>query len=332
MARLRFPQLLSRPAATAERGGAYTLVELLVGVALGSIVLGALGGALLVSTTKVSRTINTDLNSKDSLNRAVALMRDEISSAGIILTNYSVPTGQGNACQGSNQLYLRRAPGTVICYNSFAINSRSVTPAVPATGDRPWSGPCALVRNGPAYTANGDLDTSRQNITQVVLDRLVGCSPASAALALSVTNSGVSGSPISRDVDVTINQAGGIATTFSARSASNPLNAGNDLYSSSCSGSGAVVPLCSESANERHFMPTMNTTGATCSASTDCKPDKENIFYFKSAFSAYTLRKSVGDAGRCTRDSCYVLLNSTNASVQLSNVDVLVFADQELRP
>jgi type II secretory pathway component PulJ len=331
MARLRFPQLLSRPAATAQRGGAYTLVELLVGVALGSIVLGALGGALLVSTTKVSRTINTDLNSKDSLNRAVALMRDEISNAGIILTNYSVPTGQGNACQGSNQLYLRRAPNTVICYNSLAINSRSVTPAVPATGDRPWSGPCALVRNGPAYTANGDLDTSRQNITQVVLDRLVGCSPASAALALSVTGSGVSGSPISRDVDVTINQANGITTKFSARSASNPLNAGNDLYSS-CSGSGAAVPLCSESPNERHFMPTMNTTGATC-ASTDCKPDKENIFYFKSPLSAYTLQSSSTSNDPCTRDSCYVLLNSTNASVQLnSNVDVLVFADQELRP
>ena len=329
MVRLRFPQLLSRPAATALRGGAYTLVELLVGVALGSIVLGALGGALLVSTTKVSRTINTDLNSKDSLNRAVALMRDEISSAGIILTNYSVPTGQGNACQGSNQLYLRRAPGTVICYNSFAINSRSVTPAVPATGDRPWSGPCALVRNGPAYKANGDLDTSQQNITQVVLDGLVSCSPASAALALSVTDSGVSGSPISRDVDVTINQSNGITTKFSARSASNPLNAGIDMYpSSSCSGSVAGVSswrCSSENANDLHFMPAMNTTGAT-------SRDKENIFYFKSAFSAYTLRRTASDTNPCTYENCYVLLNSTNASVQLSYVDVLVFADQELRP
>ena len=79
-------------------------------------------------------------------------------------------------------------------------------------------------------------------------------------------------------------------------------------------------------------MPTMNTTGATCSASTDCKPDKENIFYFKSRFSHYTLRRTASDANPCTYEYCYVLLNSTNASVQLSNVDVLVFADQELRP
>ena len=71
-----------------------------------------------------------------------------------------------------------------------------------------------LVRYGPAYKANGELDNSIGNITQVVLDGLLSCSTASAALGLSVTNSGVAGSPISRDVDVTINQAGGIATTF----------------------------------------------------------------------------------------------------------------------
>jgi len=296
MARLRFPQLLSRPAAVIQRGGGYTLVELLVGVALGSIVLGALGGALLVSATKVSRKINTDLDSKDSLNRAVALMRDEISSAGLISINNSNQfRSASNPCWGlrsGDNLYLWRAANTIICYKTFSLASVNTVLPTNAPADRPWSGPCVLVRYGPAYKANGELDNSIGNITQVVLDGLLSCSTASAALGLSVTNSGVAGSPISRDVDVTINQAGGIATTFSARSASNPLNAGNDLYPSSCSGSGAAVPLCKESANERHFMPTMNATPATCSAGTDCKPDKENIFYFKSAFSAYTLRES----------------------------------------
>ncbi len=337
MARLRFPQLLSRSAATAQRCGAYTLVELLVGVALGSIVLGALGGALLVSTTKVSRTINTDLNSKDSLNRAVALMRDEISSAGKILINNSVPTGQGNACQGSNQLYLWRAPNTVICYNVFAINSRSVTPAVPATGDRPWSGPCALVRNGPAYKDNGDLDTSRQNITQVVLDGLVSCSPASAALALSVTNSGsgsVASDSTSRDVDVTIktiNQSGDVttSTSFSARTASNPLNAGIDMYfNPSCS---AQSTTCYSGTNSAHYVPGIE--GATGSVvPPPSQSNKENIFYFRNARSSYTLQSSSTSSQPCSYSSCYVLFSSGNASVQLSNVDVLVFADQELRP
>jgi hypothetical protein len=53
----------------------------------------------------------------------------------------------------------------------------------------------------------------------------------------------------------------------------------------------------------------------------------ENIVYFKSPLSAYDLSES------CTHGSCNVTKRTgTGASVALTNVDVLVFADQELRP
>ena len=332
MARLRLLQLLSRPAAGIQRGGGYTLVELLVGVALGSIVLGALGGALLVSATKVSRKINTDLDSRDSLNRAVALMRNEISNASnISINNNNQFPSTINPCYGSS-LYLWRAPSTIICYKPFLLtNVRAITMATGTLADRPWSGPCVLIRNGPAYKANGELDTAT-NITQVVLDGLVSCSSASAALALSVTNAGsgsVASNSTSRDVDVTINQSGGVATTFSARTASNPLNAGVDMYfNPSCS---AQSTTCYSGQNAAHYVPGIER--ATGSAAPMAgQSDKENIFYFQNARSSYTLQSSSTSSQPCSYSSCYVLFSSGNASVQLSNVDVLVFADQELRP
>jgi hypothetical protein len=131
-------------------------------------------------------------------------------------------------------------------------------------------------------------------------------------------------------VDVTINQAGGITTTFSARTASNPLNAGIDMYfNPSCS---AQSTTCYSGTNSAHYVPGIE--GATGSVVTPpSQSNKENIFYFRNARSFYTLQySSTNPNNPCTYENCYVLLNSTNASVQLSNVDVLVFADQELRP
>lgn len=335
MARFSFPPSRLRTPAQPRQVAAYTLVELLVGVALGSIVLGALGGALLVSEMKVSGKIRSDLDNKDALNRAVALMRQEISSAGKISLNANLPPTAANQLCVSGGLYLYRAPSTVICYKPVVISSTliSATSAYGTSTDRPWSGSCVLMRQGPPYKSNGELDTTSTAIRQVVLDNLVACSPTSAALAMSVTNSGsVATNSTIRDVDITLNQANGVSTSFSARIASNPIYAGIDMYSS-CSGSvgSTSSTLCYGGTNAMHFMPAMNTTGATATTMAG-QADKENVFYFQYARSAYTLQQSATSTQPCTYSSCFVLRNGTPASVQLSNADVLVFADGELRP
>lgn len=334
MARFPSPHSRLRTPAQPRQVAAYTLVELLVGVALGSIVLGALGGALLVSEMKVSGKIRSDLDNKDALNRAVALMRQEISSAGKISINPNQPPLSSNPC-GPPSLYLWRAPSTIICYKPMSITGSAVRNAYPS--DRPWTGPCVLVRQGPPYKANGELDMSSPSIIQVLVDNLVACSPVTAAMDLKVTSSGsVASNSTSRDVDVTINQNGGITTSFSARTASNPLYAGMDMYvDTPCpTVAGVSSTTCYSGANSMHYIPGMKTTGGSLVTATTMagQADKENVFYFQYARSAYTLQQSATSTQPCTYSSCYVLRNGTPASVQLSNADVLVFADGELRP
>jgi len=334
MAPLLFRNHSLRPSAGPHGQAAFTLVELLVGVVLGSVVLGALGGVLLVSEMRVSTSIRKDLERKDALNRAVALMRSEIAAAGKISLNANLPPTASNQLCVSGGLYLYRAPSTVICYKPVLSSSSLINTAYGTGTDRPWSGACVLMRQGPAYKANGELDTtSGAVIRQVVLDNLVSCSPTSAAMAMSATNSGsVATNSTIRDVDITLNQANNVSTSFSARIASNPIYAGIDMYSS-CSGSvgSTSSTLCYGGTNAMHFMPTMNTTGATATTMAG-QSDRENVFYFQYARSAYTLQQSATSTQPCTTSSCYVLRNGTPASVQLSHADVLVFADGELRP
>ena len=308
-----------RPSAVRHGQAAFSLVELLVAVVLGSVVLGALGGALLVSEMRVSTSIRKDLEKKDALNRAMALMRQEISSAGKISIN---PANEpGRLCRRTG-LYLWRAPNTLICYRPLSINDTRIASAYPS--DRPWTGPCVLVREGPPYTANGELDTASGQIIQVLVDNLVACTTETDAMDINVTNVGpVPRRSTSRDVDVTINQSGGIATSFSARIASNPLYAGMDMYGDTGCVSGNICYLGTNPGDTSiHFLPRMNP-GAN--PAINGQPDRENVFYFQNARSAYTLTP-------CTYNSCLVLHGSTTASVQLTNADVLVFADGDFRP
>jgi prepilin-type N-terminal cleavage/methylation domain-containing protein len=302
---------------------AFSLVELLVAVVLGSVVLGALGGALLVSEMRVSTSIRKDLEKKDALNRAMALMRQEISSAGKIAIN------PRKLCNRTG-LYLWRAPDTEICYKPLASDDTKITGAYPS--DRPWTGPCVLVREGPPYTADGELDTASDRIVQVLVDNLVACGTPAAAMDIKVTNVGPSPNfSISRDVDVTINQSGGIATSFSARIASNPLYAANDMYDSPYGCSAATVIICYDGPNSKHFRPRLNTSGVT-SDIVQGDPNKENVFYFKLGADAYTLRDPLGSNNPCSYEGCQVWLNGTFQYAHLENADVLVFADRDLRP
>jgi prepilin-type N-terminal cleavage/methylation domain-containing protein len=320
-----------RPSAVRHGQAAFSLVELLVAVVLGSVVLGALGGALLVSEMRVSTSIRKDLEKKDALNRAMALMRQEISSAGKISINIR---NRGSLCDRTG-LNLWRAsntrssPDTKICYKPLASDDTRITGAYPS--DRPWTGPCVLVREGPPYTADGELDTASDPIVQVLVDNLVACGTMADAMDIKVTNVGPGPNySISRDVDVTINQSGGIATSFSARIASNPLYAANDMYGDTLSAcpSGNI---CYDGPNSKHFRPRLNTSGVT-SDIVQGDPNKENVFYFKLGADAYTLRDPLGSNKPCSYEGCQVWLNGTFQYAHLENADVLVFADRDLRP
>ena len=323
-----------RPSAVRHGQAAFSLVELLVAVVLGSVVLGALGGALLVSEMRVSTSIRKDLEKKDALNRAMALMRQEISSAGKISINIR---NRGSLCDRTG-LNLWRAsntrssPDTKICYKPLASDDTRITGAYPS--DRPWTGPCVLVREGPPYRADGELDTASGSIIQVLADNLVACSTVRDAMDMKVTNVGSVGTySTSRDVDVTINQSGGITTSFSARIASNPLYAGMDMYedTNSCPSGGII---CYDGPNSKHFRPTMLATGGSSvtGSSVDGDPNKENVFYFKFGADAYTLHYPASNTKPCSYDKCLVRLSGTNTFVELTYADVLVFADRDIRP
>jgi hypothetical protein len=188
-----------------------------------------------------------------------------------------------------------------------------------------------LVREGPPYTADGELDTASDPIVQVLVDNLVACGTMADAMDIKVTNVGPSPNySISRDVDVTINQSGGIATSFSARIASNPLYAANDMYGDTLSACPSGI-ICYDGPNSKHFRPTMATTGVTTSSGVG-DPNKENVFYFKFRADDYILEDPADRTKPCSYTSCIVKLKNTSTYAVLSNADVLVFADRDLRP
>jgi len=289
---------------------AFTLVELLVGAVLGSLVIGALGGALLVSQMRVSAAIRRDLDRKDALNRAVALIRSEISTAEKISVGLNGLASNICASSGSqSSLVLSSAGARDICYKAVRRTSISGL-AVPSSGDRPWSGDCVLMRQGPPYDpATGEiLWDSSLFVFQVILDDLAG-SPGSClpqSFRFELLGSGNS-STVSRDVDITITQSSGPPTHFSARSGSNPLYSGLDMSGTASPG----IPACDPVTQARHIR-----VGSSLPAvDNQCR----NIYYVPNVYSASSI-------GSCSSASCTV------NGITLSNVDVLVFSDREIRP
>lgn len=295
----------------APANSGFTLAELLVGMVLGSVVLGALGGALLVSQMRVTAAVRRDLERKDALNRAVALMRSEISRA----SRVSIVTSGGSRDTADlcNPTSLRLSAAGVgdVCYK-ITTSASPLSSGYGATTDRPWSGSCLLMRQGPAYRATDGALNATGIIRQVILDDLGSCSGTPSAFGIDVTSSGATGS-ISRDVDITIRQSGGVVTNFSARTGANPLFAGNDMTVS--------VP-CSDGVC--HWKPSFG------SASPVTSNENKNIFYFPNRRDSYQLSNPSNPSNPCTYASCTI--SSGAQSLQLSNVDVLVFADKEIRP
>ena len=312
---MRMADPLSEPASrwpesqrrTAGRSGdGFTLVELLVGVALSAVVLGALGGALLVSQMKVTAAIRRDLDRRDALNRAVSLMRSEISRASRI--SISTVAGLSSDLCSAPSLRLSSPGSQDICYK-VSTSALAITNGYGSGTDRPWSGSCLLLRQGPRYNpSTGELDATSVvgPLRQVILDDLTSCSGTPSALTMAISSNGSNASAISRDVDITIRQASGAVTSFSARTGSNVHYAGNDM---------TVSNICADGVC--HWKPDLTGQAPTTSS------QNKNIFYFPNRQETYQLSS-------CSYERCTI--SSGSSSQSLSNVDVLVFADQEVRP
>ncbi len=306
----------------------YTLVELLIGVSLGSLVLSSLGVVLMLSEVKVSASIQRNLDSKDAVNRATDLMRREATFSSFISAGSPfLPRGASslsNCVSATLIRYPQHNKINDICY-------KSVDPAnLSAVYRSVYQGPCVLVRIGPPYKPNGDLDNSAAPIVQVLLDGLAksstSCtSPRGLEVKLGSQNLARQSltTPIHRNADLMIRMASGSSYSFSVRSPNNPAYDGNALYDL-CTATSDLG--CGQTDKEvtYHYRPFMNSTNEEKVG----QYNKENLFYFPYQRREYVLSQTSG-AGDCKYSQCHV--SRGGAAVQLSNVDGLIFSDQEIR-
>jgi len=311
----------------------YTLLELLIGVSLGSLILAALGGALLVSQIRVSSGIQRTMESRDSVNRAIDMIRREVMYSSRLISVPSVAASLNPLvdCDEPNTTFKMVRASEIVCYKSLR------TSALPPVYQNIVSGPCALVRVGPGYKPNGDLivssdlDVSSMPIAQVVLDglkvsQLGSCRTALLATPVNIDNPASNSIPVVRNLDLELKMANGAVYAFAAKVSSSPAYGGVDLYAVSKCDVSAGCEINNPGATSMHYKPVMSGANELINGS----DDRDNIFYFSYPYAEYSL--SVGSPGgsRCTYASCYVSRGS--AGVLMTNVDSLVFSDQEIRP
>ena len=309
----------------------FTLVELLVGVALGSIVMSGLGALMMLSEVRVSANIQRNLDAKDSINRATDLLRREATFSSFIAAGSPfLPVGASplDNCVGATPIrFAQRSNVTDICYKSVAPSD------LPAVYQAIYKGPCVLVRIGPPYKPNGDLDSSAASNVQVLIDGLAklrsSCGSTSGPFQVTLGSSSLVSSPsavpINRNADITITMdSPRVSYGFSVRTPSNPTNDGNALYDL-CTTLSKFGCARDENLVTYHYKPFMNSTTEEILNTTS---SKENLFYFKYPYSEYTLSADSG-TGTCTYSQCYVSRNG--AAVKMINVDGLIFSDKEIR-
>ncbi len=314
---------LAPPAA--QRG--FTLVELLLAVSLGSVVLASLGGGLLLSELKVSARVQRNLFAKDAANRAIDLMRREASFSRFFASEKLPSGGVLDNCAWATPIAYIQRNNADLCYKTVAPSD------LPAAYRSAYQGPCVLVRRGPPYKPDGTLDLTAAPIVQVLLDGVAITGSATtqcpSTKAFEVTYGSLTSLPtggvlpLTRDANVAINLASGVRYSFSVRAASSPAYDGKDLYAN-CT---VLSPIGCGLADEAsyHFRPRMNAASESMPGS----DSRENIFYFQHPLSEYTLHETSG-SGSCTYASCYV--ERDGFAVEMTNVDALIFADQEIRP
>jgi hypothetical protein len=330
----------SRRPAPSRRSPGFTLIELLVGTLLGSLVLGAIGGALITSEVRVAQQIRRDTGRREGINRVVALMQNEANtSSGLdsLAAGINTTTRATDICVlNGPSLRVRASGGAVVCYKAVPSSSSLGTSYSATSGtssESPWAGSCRLIREGPPYDANGDMYLNSASFRQVMLDdlRLTNGSCIGAftytltAPATSSTLNALSGA-----ATVTITQSNGVATTFSLRTGSNPASYGmercnqyydNTVYSATTSPDGN--PSCANDTTRHRRLQFPNSTAQPAFPDNTTNQSKINFYYLPYARSNYSLSS-------CSYASC--IISSNGASITITAVNALIFADGEIRP
>ena len=291
-----------------------SLVELLIGVVLSIVVLGATV-RLLVSLIRGDTATQVELNRKDDVGRVLGLLQDEIRNAQRVQGGAGLTALTG--CSTTPQLILRGSTADEDI--SYALRAQTATTT--------WRGPNVLVRCGPNYITNLTtnqpiLDTTTGRSEQEVLDAL-------AANGFTVATLGGTGA-ISRNVELTlISNASGTLITSALQV---PINT-NQIYglassgiTGTCpSGTGSVTTGCLDATGESiHYRPTLGGSNITGSSSL------EDVFYFDGNRADYTLSRTPG-SGNCTSEQCTVRQGSGGSSITFTDGDVLVFRDLQIR-
>jgi prepilin-type N-terminal cleavage/methylation domain-containing protein len=319
--------------AAAQQG--YSLVELLVAISLGSVVLASLGGVLLVSEMKVSAKIQRNLDAKDAANRAIDLMRREANSS-LFLTNSLSRNENSPECWRTSPVVYYQTNGSKICYKTVAPNWDKL----PSAYRNVYQGPCLLVREGPPYKPDGEINNLSSSI-QVVLDGVAKTSSENCTsrfnqgLVVAVGKSNLPDQKATIEINLDRDD---LDYKFSVQKPSNPAYDGNSLYTSEggCTINANKTAGCGTSADAviSHLPESYESVKGCVDVDFDIcgSPSKETVFYFVKPFSQYILSDVPGSSSPCTYAKCYVQTTNGTFSVRLSNVDHLVFPDKEIRP
>jgi len=319
----------------------FTLVELLIGVASGAIVLGFLGGALLTAQMRVAARMQNVVETTDSVNRSIELIRREVTYSGVLNTIFSLTSSAPLMdCEDqSTSVALIRGPIT-LCYKSLPLF------LLPAAYQNVFQGPCVLVRVGPPYKSNGDLDTNAENTPTVMMDGLdrTGSTATNPSIteckrALQVRAGGTTESINKyRNANITlylknppgtVNSSGTPLPTstyqFSAIVPSNPAFGGFDLFAvANCT---LDTGCDQQSLASAHFKVNEEVDTQTISPSV---ASKENILYLKYPYAEYSLQGVSGPNSFCTYTSCLITRNGKQ--IYTNKMDTLVFTDREIKP
>jgi len=304
----------------------HTLVELLVAISLGSVVLAFLGGVLLVSEMRVSARIQRNLDAKDAANRTIDLIRREANFSSRIDSIAGIDTASPLAnCDNSPLIIYQNNPNKPICYKALAPRYLTHIGA--------FEGPCVLVRVGYPYRPTGDIDNSSR-LSSILLDGVakkdingndIDCSSKKnegfTANLASAYDSINPVAPPNRIANVRIVMASNPSYSFSVRIPSNLTHDGRDLFRN-C---GQEDGICESNLTQVHYLPE-NTNSKFAFQGPE---SKENLFYFSYPRNQYQVIGSSNNEP-CTYANCTV--TGIIKTVQLKNVDALIFPDKEIRP
>lgn len=300
------------------KNNGFTLIELLLSSVLGAIVLASLGGLLLISEIKVTKSAIESQNIRDDMRQAWQLIVRELANSAQVrnsLGDLEIPSSCDNPGE-VKFVIVGKGGDWFSIYSTMDIDK----------GSTEWYGPKVLVRCGHPYDEEGILLTAKSPFSSTMLDRIASNNGFTATIE-SMSNS------IARSISLTFNSIASSGQTvkseFTSRTATNAVYSLYDLIVDNpeyCTPS--TTTWCKDEANgSRHYLPPEGEHTMKGNFS------KEEVVYFPGKIDNYEITKDGTNGTPCTRKQCRVVGSSKGKSydITLEYFNVLVFEDAERR-